>query len=217
MIALAPRGREKTVAGMCMEAGCAEAAIVSLAERSVCRSHYLAYCYKRLEAIAQNVSVQNYKMTQEEAESANRFLQDCMRSAADIASATEMPSNLERAQVYDVLLWASELHGRVRRSPRRAARFPVLLRSDISGRVWEVRAETQIVSRHGMRITCRADIRPKDTLTCIRLDNGRRAEATVAWTSLTDAGVAEAGLEIVREENFWELAWDPPSDGVGTR
>jgi hypothetical protein len=216
MIVLAPPGWGEIVAEMCMEAGCGATAIVALAERSVCRTHYLAYCYKRLEAIAQNVGIKSYNMSQEEAESVTRFLQDCMRSAADIASAKEMPSNLERAQVYDVLLWASELHGRVRRSPRRAARFPVLLRSDIPGRVWEVRAETQIVSRHGMRITCRADIRPKDTITCIRLDNGRRAEATVAWTAQTDSGGAEAGLEFVREENFWELAWGPPSHGVGT-
>jgi hypothetical protein len=203
------------VAGTCTEAGCAETAIVSLADMSVCRSHYLAYCYKRLEAIARKVSLKTYNMSQEEAESVTRFLQDCMRSAADIASAKEMPSNLERAQVYDVLLWASELHGRVRRSPRRAARYPILLRSDLPGRVWEVRAETQIISRHGMRVACNEDIRPKDTLTCIRLDNGRRAEATVAWTIRTDSGDLEAGLEFVREENFWELAWGPSSDGRG--
>ena len=147
-------------------------------------------------------------MTQEEAESANRFLQDCMRTAADFASAQQMPSNLERAQVYDVLLWASELHGRLRRSPRKAVKFPVLLRSETPGRVWEVRTETQVVSRHGMRVTCNADIRPKDTLICIRLDNGRRAEATVAWAGRTDSGATEAGLELVREENFWGLAWD---------
>ena len=201
--------------GICTEPECAEAAIVSLGERSVCRSHYLAYCYKRLETISQNVK--NYQMSQEEADAASRFLQDTMRSAADIASAQEMPTNLERAQVYDVLLWASELHGRLRRSPRRLARFPILLRSEIPGRSWEVRAETQVVSRHGMRVTCRADIRPKDTLTCIRLDNGRRAEATVAWTGRTDSGEFEAGLEIMREENFWGIAWGQPSGGAGER
>ncbi len=186
-----------------------------LGDRSVCRAHYLASCYKRLEQIAQSVSVKHYNMTQEEAESANRFLQDCMRTAADFASAQQMPSNLERAQVYDVLLWASELHGRLRRSPRKAVKFPVLLRSETPGRVWEVRTETQVVSRHGMRVTCNADIRPKDTLICIRLDNGRRAEATVAWAGRTDSGVTEAGLELTREENFWGLAWDPSPDGAG--
>jgi hypothetical protein len=178
--------------------------------------HYLAYCYQRLEVIAQNVGIRTYNMNQEEAESATRFLQDCMRSAADIASAQEMPSNLERAQVYDVLLWASELHGRLRRSPRRAVRFPILLRSEIPGRVWEVRAETAIVSRHGMRIACRVDIRPKDALTCIRLDTGRRAECTVAWTSHTDSGDVDVGVEFVHEENFWGLAWGAPAEDIDT-
>lgn len=200
--------------GSCSEPGCAEAAVVSLSDQSVCRTHYLASCYKRLEAISQSVSVKNYTMTQEEADAANRFLQDCMRTAADFASAQQMPSNLERAQVYDVLLWASELHGRLRRSPRKAVRFPVLLRSEMPGRVWEVRTETQVVSRHGMRLTCNADIRSKDTLTCIRLDNGRRAEATVAWARRSDSGPTEAGIEFLREENFWGLAWDAPPDGA---
>lgn len=214
MIASQARSGGSELGDNCSESGCAEAPIVSLGERSVCRAHYLAYCYGRLEAISQSVSVRNYAMTQEEAESANRFLQDCMRSAADFASSQQMPSNLERAQVYDVLLWASELHGRLRRSPRKAAQFPVLLRSDMPGRVWEARTETQVVSRHGMRVTCNADIRAKDTLTCIRLDNGRRAEATVAWARRTESGATEAGVEFVREENFWGLAWGAPSDAA---
>lgn len=195
----------------CSEPECAEVAIVSLGERSVCRSHYLAYCYERLETISQNVK--DHQISQEEADASTRFLQDCMRSAADIASAQEMPTNLERAQVFDVLLWASELHGRLRRSPRRLARFPILLRSDIPGRSWEERTETRVVSRHGMRVTCRSDVRAKDTLTCIRLDNGQRTDATVAWTGRTDSGEFEAGLEFVRAEDFWGLAWGQPSGG----
>jgi hypothetical protein len=181
----------------------------------MCRTHYLAACYNRLEGISQAVGVKNQTMTQEEAEAASRFLQDCMRTAADLASSQQMPSNLERAQVYDVLLWASELHGRLRRSPRKVVRFPILLRSDIPGRVWEVRTETQVVSRHGMRLTCNADIRAKDTLTCIRLDNGRSAEATVAWASSTGSGATEAGVELVGEENFWGIAWSASPDSGG--
>jgi hypothetical protein len=204
------------VADICSEPGCAETAIVSLGDQPACRAHYLAHCYERLESISKSVSVRHYNMTQEEAESANRFLQACMRSAADFASSQQTPSNLERAQVYDVLLWASELHGRLRRSPRKAAKFPVLLRSDMPGRVWEVRTETQVVSRHGMRLTCNADIRAKDTLTCIRLDNGRRAEAIVAWAGRNESGNTEAGVELVREENFWGLSWGAPADAAQT-
>ena len=207
-------GREAVV-GVCAEPECAEAAVISFGERSVCRGHYLAYCYKRLGTIAENVK--DHHISEEEAEAATGFLQDCMRFAADVANAQELPSNLQKAQVFDVLLWASELHGRLRRSPRRLARFPILLRSDIPGRVWEVRAETQVVSRHGMRVICRAEVRVKDTLTCIRLDNGRRTEATVAWTNRNDSGECQAGLEFVRDENFWGLAWDQPSVGADHR
>lgn len=200
----------------CSEAGCDEASVVPLGDRAVCRTHYLAFCYDRLESIANTLSVKHYDMTAEEAEAVSHFLQDCMRSAAEFASSRQTSSNLEKAQVYDVLLWASELHGRLRRSPRKAVRFPVLLRSDIPGRAWEVRAETQVVSRHGMRFSCSADVREKDKLTCIRLDNGRSAEANVAWARRTDSGVTEAGLEFVREENFWGIAWDPSLDDTGS-
>src|SRR3954469_20218509 len=120
----------------CSLPGCREGTVVSLEANSFCRAHFLASCYNRLVSIPKSVSAKSYDITQEEADEASRFLQDCMRAAADIASAQEMPSNIERAQVYDVLLWASELHGRLRRSPRRAARFPVLLRSEIPGRTW---------------------------------------------------------------------------------
>jgi hypothetical protein len=196
------------VGEFCSEPECAEAAALSLGERSVCRAHYLAHCYRRLETISAQVKSQHFN--REEAEAAGRFLQDCMRSAADIASAPEMPSNLERAKVFDILLWASELHGRLRRSPRRLAKFSILLRSEIPGRSWEARAETQVVSRHGMRITCRAEILLRDTLTCIRLDNGRRAEVIVAWTTRSDSGEVEAGLEFTRDENFWGFSWGSP-------
>src|SRR3954467_14180624 len=151
----------------CTEVRCRESAVASLEGRAFCRAHFLAYCYKRLESIAESVSAKNYNITQNEADAAGRFLQDCMRAAADIASAQETPTNLERAQVYDALLWASELHGRLRRSPRKAVRFPILLRSEIADRTWELHTETTVVSRHGMNLTCRADVRPKDSLTCI--------------------------------------------------
>jgi hypothetical protein len=196
----------------CSESGCAEASVVSLGERRVCRTHYLAHCYERLDAISKALNVKNYSMTAVEAESSGRFLQDCMRTAADFASSQQMPSNLEKAQVYDMLLWASELHGRLRRSPRKLARFPVLVRSEIPGRTWETRTETQVVSRHGMRLACSGDVHPKDTLTCIRLDNGRRTEATVVWAKLAESGITEVGLQFPHEENFWDIVWGNPPD-----
>lgn len=197
----------------CAEPGCSDPVVVFLTERPLCRAHYLAGCYERLEAIAKRLDARQYDMTSAEADSAGRFLQDCMRSAADFAGSSQTPSNLEKAQVYDMLLWASELHGRLRRSPRRAAKFPIMVRSEMQGRSWEIRTDTQVVSRHGMRLTCHTDIRPKDRVTCIRLDNGQRAEATVAWTKRLHSDAVEAGVEFPHEENFWGIAWESPDLG----
>jgi hypothetical protein len=192
----------------CAEPGCSDPLVVSLAERPLCRAHYLAACYERLEAIAKRLGTRHYDMTSAEADIAGRFLQDCMRSAADFAGSSQTPSNLEKAQVYDVLLWASELHGRLRLSPRRVAKFPIMVRSEMQGRSWEIRTDTQVVSRHGMRFTCCSDIRTKDQVTCIRLDSGARAEGTVAWTKRLHSDAVEAGVEFPHEENFWGLAWE---------
>jgi hypothetical protein len=195
----------------CCEPDCKETGTLSVGGECVCRSHYLSHCYRRLGAIAEEIK--NNQFNHDEGEAASRFLQDCMRSAADVASTQDQLTNLERAQIFDILLWSSELHGRLRRSPRRVAKFPILLRSDIPGRCWEERVETKMVSRHGMRISCRSDVRLKDTLTCTRLDNGRRAEAVVAWTSRNSFDEVEAGLEFSRDDNFWGLVWGEPTGG----
>lgn len=138
-----------------------------------------------------------------------------MRGAADIACAPVTPPNLEKAQVVDILLWASELHGRLRRSPRVSARIPVLLRSEALDQPWEERTETQILSRHGAQVCCRVEVHNGDVLTCIRLDNGRRADSRVTWTHRKASGELEFGIEFANEDNFWGLAWTERLDLAG--
>ncbi len=145
------------------------------------------------------------------AESSARQLEECMRGAADIACSPAPPPNLERARVIDVLLWASELHGRLRRSPRISATIPVLLRCEAPDRPWEEKTETSLVSRHGMQVSCRSEVRTGDQLICVRLDSGTRLEARVVWIHKKTGGGAEAGLEFLTEENFWGIDWNEAS------
>lgn len=207
----------KTVAGdripvntrvveQCSETACPEAAIVLLGDSSMCSKHFIERSYQELEKISERVSEPAFDESL--AETAGRLLEDCMRGAADIAGRPTSLSNLEKARVVDVLLWASELYGRLRRSPRVATRIPVLLRSEAPDRPWEEKTETQLVSRHGMQVSCRRELRKGETLTCVRLDSGRRAVARVAWTRSKDSGEIEAGLEFANEDNFWGLAWN---------
>jgi hypothetical protein len=59
-----------------------------------------------------------------------------------------------------------------------------------------------------MQLSCRSEIRPGDALVCVRLDNGQRAEARVAWTQRNTGGGVEAGLEFTGDENFWGIDWN---------
>lgn len=190
----------------CSESACTETAVVLIGEQRLCSKHFIERSYQQLESIS--AGMREASFDEKNAETSARRLEECMRGAADIACNAEPPSKLERARVIDVLLWASELHGRLRRSPRLPARIPILLRSEAPERPWEEKTETMVLSRHGMQVTCRSELRPGDVLTCVRLDSGKRVEARVAWTQRNPSGQTEAGLEFSRDENFWGIAWN---------
>src|SRR4029077_36499 len=161
----------------CTADGCAKAAVASLDERRVCRAHFVAGAYRRLESIAAQIQEPHFHT--QHGDLASRFLEGCMRETTNIACAPEVPDNLERAQLLDILLWASELYGRLRRGPRVRANIPILVRSEDAEKPWEEKTETLQLSVHGFCFACRHELRSGDVLTCVRLDNGRRLEARV--------------------------------------
>jgi hypothetical protein len=187
----------------CTTQGCVEAAIASLDEGLVCRAHFLAGAYRHLESIARQIQEPSFHT--QHGEFATRLLEDCMREVTDIACASELPNNLERAQLLDILLWASELYGRLRRGPRVRATIPILVRSENEQKPWEEKSETLQLSVHGFSFVCHHELRSGDALVCIRLDNGRRVRARVAWARSKDSGESEAGLEFIAEEDFWGM------------
>ena len=186
----------------CSSEGCSDEVVASVENLGLCRKHFLANAYRQLESISAQIHDPRFHDTH--GEPVARFLEECMRHAADIACAPAPPSNLERAQVLDVLLWASELHGRLRRSPRLRARVAVKLRSE--AQQWEERAETQLLSRHGFQLTCSHELSVEDVLTCERLDSGWRTQARVVWARAKESGGTEAGFEFLKDENFWGIA-----------
>ena len=190
----------------CSSEGCSDEVVASVENRGLCRKHFLANAYRQLETIS--AQIQDPRFHESHGEPAARFLEDCMRHAADIACAPAPPSNLERAQVLDVLLWASELHGRLRRSPRVSARVAVKLRSETQQ--WEERVETQLLSRHGFQLTCGHELNVEDVLICERLDVGWRTQVRVVWARRKETGATEAGFEFLKDENFWGIATAVP-------
>jgi hypothetical protein len=187
----------------CSAEGCVEAAVASLDDRQVCRMHFVAGAYRHLESIAAQIHEPHFHS--QHGELASRFLEQCMREATTIACAAELPNNLERAQLLDILLWASELYARLRRGPRVRASIPILVRYEDAQRPWEEKTETRLLSVHGFCFVCRHELHGGDVLTCIRLDNGHRVGARVAWARCKDSGETEAGVEFVTDEDFWGM------------
>jgi hypothetical protein len=187
----------------CAVDGCAEGAAAFLDGRQLCRTHFVAGAYRHLDSI--NAQIQEPHFHTQHGELATQFLERCMREATNIACAPELPNNLERAQLLDILLWASELYGRLRRGPRVSASIPILIRSEDAQKPWEEKTETRQLSTHGFSFVCRHELHHGDMLTCIRLDNGRRLDGRVAWARSKDSGGTLAGVEFVTEEDFWGL------------
>src|SRR6202047_1867138 len=188
----------------CAADACPEASVASLDEREVCRTHFLTGAYRHLEVISGQIQAPAFHTQQGEA--ASHFLEECMREATNIACAPELLNNLERAQLLDILLWASELYVRLRRGPRVRASIPILVRSEDAQKPWEEKTETLQLSVHGFCFLCRHELHTGDVLTCVRLDNGRRLGGRVVWTRSKDSGETEAGVEFVTDEDFWEMA-----------
>ncbi len=187
----------------CAADGCAEATVASLDNQPVCRTHFVSGAYRHLESIAAQIHEPHFHT--QHGESATQFLEQCMREATNIACASKLPGNLERAQLLDILLWASELYGRLRRGPRVPANIPILVRSEDQQNPWEEKTETRQLSVHGFSFVCRHELHESDALTCVRLDNGRLVEARVAWARPKDTGEIEAGVEFLTDEDFWGL------------
>ncbi len=194
----------------CSIPGCQRPADASFEARFLCREHYLAACYEQLEECTQRLREQAYSDTA--AEEVRQFLEECMRQATDISqSATEL-DNLSRARLLDVLLWAADLLGRLRRGPRRAVAIPLRLLSEKPGYPWQEETKTLILSQHGALVNCHHTIEPGDMLRVYRVDTGREAEARVVWCRPQGHTEFQIGLELLGTDNFWNLDW-----GTGER
>jgi hypothetical protein len=190
----------------CSVKGCSRPGVAVIESHSFCREHFVSTCYERLETSTQRLRESRAEDASDE--SLRQFVADCVRKTTDIAQQTEDLDNLERARLLDVLLWASEVAIRLRRSRRRAATFPILLRCDKPGFSWEEEAETSRISRHGALVESKHGAEIGDSLLVRRRDTGKRALARVVWRQQRGAEHVEIGIEFLDCDNFWDLEWE---------
>jgi hypothetical protein len=85
---------------------CGNPAIGLLALRFFCVGHFISHCYEKLERCNSN------PLNDEDAVNSvavDRFLQQCMAQAGELVRPIRGFDNLDRARLFDVFLWASDL------------------------------------------------------------------------------------------------------------
>ncbi len=99
----------------CCESACHGAAATSLDQQDLCLNHFLLRCYSQLEA----VDPRGQKSREQGVDLAamRAFIEECSHKALEVCLQCQNLTNLERARLLDILLWASELF-LVLRAPR---------------------------------------------------------------------------------------------------
>ncbi len=136
----------------CSFSGCERPAAGSLATRPLCREHFIITCYARLQASDEHMREQGFD--DRAAESVSQLVHECVEQASNLAEKARDLSNLERARLVDILLWAARLGRRLRRSPRWVAALPIRVWSERPGGSWEEETETRVLSRYGALVEC---------------------------------------------------------------
>lgn len=90
----------------CDTGNCGRPAMSSLELKHLCLDHFIARCYARLSACSAKRFADPDEAT---SVSIDRFLHSCAQQAAGLVHPMRGLDNLERARLFDILLWASEL------------------------------------------------------------------------------------------------------------
>lgn len=104
---------------------CGLPAICFVEIRFFCVGHFISHCYERLTECS---AVPFRELDESTASSIDRFLQECSQQAANLVRPIRGLDNLERARLFDIFLWASEV----------AAKRSVLTRADVIDRAYRI-------------------------------------------------------------------------------
>jgi hypothetical protein len=85
---------------------CGNPAVGLLALRFYCVGHFISHCYEHLERCNCNPLKDADVVT---SFSVDRFLQQCMNQAGELVRPIRGFDNLDRARLFDIFLWASDL------------------------------------------------------------------------------------------------------------
>ncbi len=85
---------------------CGRPAISSIELHFFCLCHFISHCYERLE---KSNGAPSWSLDSEGQKTEERFLRECAEQAANLVGPLRGFDNLDRARLFDIFLWASEL------------------------------------------------------------------------------------------------------------
>jgi hypothetical protein len=160
--------------------------------------------YERLNELSRSVRTWSYGGP--EWELARRITNECARTAADISNDPQGLSNLDRARLLDIAIWASELGRSLRRDLRRRLSIPIRLIAEAHNGGWQEDTQTIDVSRCGAQTSCKHAVEIGEILTLARMDTPEQAKVRVVWHRRRISDVEQIGVEIIDDSN--EKLWD---------
>jgi hypothetical protein len=191
---------------VCSITGCERPPAAELDVRPLCRSHFISTCYELFDEYTR--WLEDNRFRDSNTELVRRFLCQCTQQATEISNNVADLENLERARLLDLLLRATELGKLLRRSPRKVTAIPVRLSSEKLGRSWVEDTRTQVISRHGVALSCDHPVEVGEQLVVHRLDCEVSVRARVVWRQARPGGQFEIGLEFILCDNFWDEDWN---------
>jgi hypothetical protein len=87
----------------CDECASRQAAVCSVEFRFFCMNHFVDYCYRRL------TECENALGNGQRREPIRGFLRECATQAAKLLLIGRELQNVDRARLFDIMLWANEL------------------------------------------------------------------------------------------------------------
>jgi hypothetical protein len=187
----------------CDASGCERAATAAIESRALCLQHFISSSQDEIEQRSSRLKGEAYDRGA--TDSFRKFLAECARQAKQFAEDKATADPQQHARLLDLLLRASDLTARLRRSPRQPASVPVWLRREDPGRTWEEETRTLAISRHGAGFECRHFVETGGTLVVARRDTGRRTQARVAYCRFDSQGQRQIGVEFLDRDDFWGL------------
>jgi hypothetical protein len=91
----------------CGRSGCSEPGVVTFGAGTLCSEHFLVACYEALGRIDRGMGLRARDAT--EAREAKRVAHECARGVLDVSLNAAELSNLQKARLLDVLLWADDI------------------------------------------------------------------------------------------------------------